>query len=722
MYCFQSFNKNETAEFAWEFNVFLPDTAIKSINEDKLGRSNFATKLAETLRDWDRDESMVIALYGSWGIGKTSILNMTVEHIKKSTVELDEENRPIIIRFNPWNFSSQNQILGMFFSQLLADIEKGVPKVARELRSKLARYGQIVGTFSSVPLVGGLIGTTGELLQLLDVDQGTVELRHEINQLFMEINRRVIIVMDDLDRLTQAELRLVFQLIKLNADFPNTIYLIAADRTIIEKSLDTEQGISGREYLKKIVQVGFDVPPIDPAHITGFLFSELENVVSQANAKHWNEIDFANLYYTNLKSLFITFRDVKRFINGLTFNLRMVSTEVNALDFVYLEILRIFMPEIYRSIISYKFAFVTASFGERVDGEKLKSQYDKIFAMVDSKSEIAKSICIALFPNIGHVFFFFSYGPEWQPTWSTQSRICAEDKFDTYFLLEVSSGEISQVELDHVEAVSENRTEMRDALEKIIGTGRYARLLERLDVILDNLSDIGLRNFCILLFEFGDKYEDERRQALGPGTQQMVVFLINAALAKFEPDNRCQWLQEHARSTPIFTSFLDFVSYYDHINERDSQSLPISQECLAELKAICIQKIVGKFEANELEQVENLDFVLSLWHKWSPDTTQLDEFVRNMVETPISALTFVSGFLSKGSSGGFGDPIWPSYWRLDFEDLASYVDLDALDRLLSDITEEQAKAQSERHHAALETYRKIREKQQQDAGVAPQHD
>ncbi len=695
--------------------MFLPDTAISSREEDQLGRSNFAIRLAETLRDWKPEDSLVVALYGSWGTGKTSILNMTIEHIRNTTTKFTEDKRPIIVRFNPWNFSSQNQILAMFFSQLLAEVEKGVPKLARQLRPKFTKYGQIISAFSSVPAVGGLIGTAGKLLQSLDVGQDTNGLRNEIDQLFKKINRRIIIVMDDLDRLTQAELRLVFQLIKLNANFPNTIYLIAADPMVVEKSLDTEQGISGREYLKKIVQVGFGVPPIDPVYINNYLFARLESILQQVPLHYWNEVDFANMYYTSLKPLFNTLRDVKRFNNGLAFNLRMVSSEVNTLDFIGLEALRIFLPEIYEAIAENKYLFITTLLQDGIKGDQLKARYEEIFAKAGDKAQVAQRICVRLFPKVANAFGDPAYGPEWQTPWSAQKRLCAEDKFDMYFLLGVPSGEISQAELDMIKSVSEDRTQLRAILKDIIETNRFFRLLERLGDIFEGLSDMGARNLIIILFEVGDEFEDECPQPFRSGIDQKIVFLISAALGRFTEDERCQWLQEQIHTTPVFYTFLDLISYYDYINEREPQSLPVSPECLAELKSASVQKIVEKYEADQLKGCRKLELVLSLWRKWNPNTTQLDDFVNRMMSTPNLALILLTGFVGKGVSGGFGDPVWAGFWRIEIDDLASYVDLGRLDELLANMTEDEATGQSERHQAALKTYRKIRQAQQQNS-------
>ena len=67
-------------------------------------------------------------------------------------------------------------------------------------------------------------------------------------------------VIDDVDRLTPQEIQELFQLIKANADFPNVVYLVLFERTTVENSVEKVLEVDGREYLEKIVQVGFDLP------------------------------------------------------------------------------------------------------------------------------------------------------------------------------------------------------------------------------------------------------------------------------------------------------------------------------------------------------------------------------------------------------------------------------------------------------------------------------
>ncbi len=204
--------------------MFNPDKAIQSCEEDELNRCNFAKSLGEAIINYKDEESLVVGLLGKWGYGKTSIINMATEHITEITK--DDKNSPILIEFNPWNFSQQNQLIFQFFNELIITLEKNfVPKA---ILNKLKSYASKL-TISSAMIIGGLIrpSTTKIYLDYFKLDKSenkTLEdLRGDLNSLLRNLNRKLIIVIDDIDRLNDFEIQQIFQLVKLLADFSNTI-------------------------------------------------------------------------------------------------------------------------------------------------------------------------------------------------------------------------------------------------------------------------------------------------------------------------------------------------------------------------------------------------------------------------------------------------------------------------------------------------------------------
>jgi len=100
--------------------MFKSDKPITSHKEDILNRYLFAQSLGNAILSYKNIEknSIVIGLFGAWGSGKTSIINMTLEHIDLVSKNKTEYEKPIIVKFNPWNYSDQNQLVTQFFKYL----------------------------------------------------------------------------------------------------------------------------------------------------------------------------------------------------------------------------------------------------------------------------------------------------------------------------------------------------------------------------------------------------------------------------------------------------------------------------------------------------------------------------------------------------------------------------------------------------------------------------
>ena len=81
---------------------------------------------------------------------------------------------------------------------------------------------------------------------------------------------------DDIDRLNNKEIRLLIQLVKAVCDFPNVIYVLSFDKSIVSKALENEQNIDGRSYLEKIIQLSIDIPMVEQTDLRPYLFKKID--------------------------------------------------------------------------------------------------------------------------------------------------------------------------------------------------------------------------------------------------------------------------------------------------------------------------------------------------------------------------------------------------------------------------------------------------------------
>ena len=137
--------------------MFRSDLPIKSSNEDLLSRSGFSIALAEAILAYSNKESIVTALYGAWGAGKSSVVNLVLERVDKDPID----SRPILVKFNPWNYSDQNQLVEQFFRSISAALHSCSGVAPRICASPAAAMAQAEPTSpwqpTSAPEIEALI-------------------------------------------------------------------------------------------------------------------------------------------------------------------------------------------------------------------------------------------------------------------------------------------------------------------------------------------------------------------------------------------------------------------------------------------------------------------------------------------------------------------------------------------------------------------------------------
>jgi predicted KAP-like P-loop ATPase len=244
-------------------------------------------------------------------------------------------------------------------------------------------------------------------------DQPTLsELKADIVRDMGKLRTPILAVIDDIDRLTTDEIRQVFQLVKANANFPNLIFLLMFDRVIVGKALDGVSDGRGDEFLEKIVQVPFDVPEASAHGITKALFAPLDSILEdKAIKRHWNQDRWLQLWHEGMGQYFRTLRHVYRFSGPLEFLLRQMksakageSLELNFVDMLGIETLRIFEPALYNRLRTEKdFACGRATRFEYDKEEAARTRqhrFDELLSLVpNQRREQAGAILKNLFPR-----------------------------------------------------------------------------------------------------------------------------------------------------------------------------------------------------------------------------------------------------------------------------------------------------------------------------------
>ncbi|MEN6554174.1 MAG: P-loop NTPase fold protein [Methanobacterium sp.] len=634
--------------------MFLPDKAIKFDAEDQLNRVGFAHLLAETIRDWKMDDSIVIGLFGAWGSGKSSLLNLTINYLVELTKNKKKETKPVIIWFNPWNFPDKEQLLRAFFQHLLLEIKKVDPKQSDKLVKGLINLGKALESFENLPKVGTYFSASRKFISLFIKDKSLIAEKENLDKLFKELNRRIVIIMDDIDRLTDEEIRLLFQIIKINADFPNTIYLVAFDRNVVEKALSNNQGIYGQEYLEKIVQVGFNIPIADQTLIQRFLFSELDKIIVDIKQEEFNQNRWASLYNHGYKDLFKSIRDVKRYINSLRMTFKSISHEVNPIDYLGIEALRVFLPEVYQFIAENKSLFLQESHiwnHQKEPSQEITMKLSKIFSTSEEKyKDSAKEISLQLFPSLNFYYQNFTNYSVGQLEWQKEKRICTEEFFDTYFLLGVPTGGVSQIEIDQIINSAANMQQIIKLFTSYYDNNRIRKLIVALSYRIEGLDVDQYIGLILASLTILSTKPDLKGDILDIGSDTQLSFFIQNLLFKIDPTRRFELFQDQIKSGQNLYALIYMVTFDLPLDNESRHKSIFSEKQLNALKSLCVESI--EKQASEGSLLSNKEFfiILSSWKKWADNIDPLNNFIKFIRKTPDTFLKFLAGYIRETRS------------------------------------------------------------------------
>jgi ABC-type dipeptide/oligopeptide/nickel transport system ATPase subunit len=685
------------------------DQAITSESEDKLNRKEFSKILADTLISWEKPESIVVGLFGPWGSGKTSILNLAIEEIEHKSESLPTTQKPIIIKFNPWNISDKDQLLRIFFQEIYSQIAKNSnSKINKKIFKQLNSFAKALGSLESIPVAGVYFSAGSKLLQELTKERNLTDQKHKLAETFLEIDRKIIVVIDDIDRLSEDEIKLLFQIIKMNADFPNTIYLAAFDRSVVENALTTEHGINGKSYLEKIIQVGINIPAIERERIFSILFSEL-NQIFETNKLKIDAENWPNYFHNGLKDLFTSVRDVKRFINSLEMTITLVRDEVNTLDFITLEAIRVFSPVVYEEINSNRTLFLFST--NMIDNEQQRKEFLEIFEKIISSddkysSEIIKKILVQLFPQLNKILKNTSYANDYHRLWQRDQRICSEKYFDTFFLLGIPEGNLSQSEIKLFIEDLDNPKMIQKNFDFYLQRNKFRQLINLLRDKPENIDSKKSINLIKGLINSTAIYPDMQNEILDFGSDIEQIFLILDLLGNLKEVERFNIFIRLVKESYLYPTAR--VLSYDFQEERLNSNSPLfSLDQHVEIKNSWLMNLHNNLHKETFLHQKGIMFIMQCWKNWENDQNLLKGYLESVLKESNTFLDFVNEFIFEQRSQSFTSAKIQTEQKINLENLEMFYDIETLKSMVTSIEDKGLSLLSRKQKSTLQILKSI---------------
>lgn len=663
------------------------DEPITKRANDAFEIAPFCDAVAQAISLLDPKLSFVIALNGSWGVGKSSAVNLVKEKLADGAVS--------VLDFNPWSASGRDDLAWEFLSLIAAQLDsKNAKHIMRGVRN-LRKRGKDAATS-----IGGLLGAGASLLDDFTWQSLQAELTKKLGAL--EASRRFLVVVDDIDRLDHDEIFEVFRLIKTIGHLPRVTYLLVFDQSIATAAIEDRYPSQGAAYLEKIVQVSFTLPPPSPEQLVEAGTKSVQPLRDLVEDDQ--RVRFENVFHDIVAPSLSTPRDVARLANHITIGWPIVKTEVSPADFMGVQGLKAFYPAVFDSLPTSKLLLIRSVRGSSDDREARSARYDRRLAidrLPDPDSQrLVRNALQRLFPALEGVWSNRFYDDNSYQIWRRDRRVCTTEHFDTYFRLSPSAYALPSAELnalkDKADDVQFLRTTFREALtrpRRPQGT-RASLILEELTLYAAQWPLDVVRRLCLMAAEMSDELDvvaDEERGFSFGSNLFRVRWLLNVYIDRLEQSDREAFYKLLIESAGLGFA-VTFVSglLKEHITEKDEpedddKEPRVSAEFAYDLRDIALSRIVLAAANRSILQTRSLTSVLYRWADWA-EPSDVSAWVNDQLHFPeafsilCEALTSITWSQGLGLGDGLHDHVARGTPRVDAASLSGIMEFDEVEQ------------------------------------------
>lgn len=504
------------------------DRPISKIEEDRLDRAPFAKRIAEVMAQRVDPSSLVVGIYGPWGDGKTSTLGMIKEVLRKNS-------DIVLIDYNPWFYGANTEsITRSFFGTIGDALEKSGFFSRDKIGEVLTRFGKMIPTF------GDNISAAGEAMTA----EALTATRDRVSEILEKHKKRVVVFIDDIDRLDRREIQTLFKLVRLSGDFFYTTYVLAFDEAVVAEALGEAYGsgdtLAGRGFLEKIIQVPLHLPPASPEIIRKTVFASCDRVLAD------NGIEIGDGYAYKLGNSLAallslrprTPRQAKLYDNAISFAVPILKGEVNVIDQMLIEAIRIFYPHLYKAIRDNEAAFLDKADLKRGSNEVrpvVTSALESTGLSAEEQSVLKSSVLEKLFPRISQM----GYGGEWDATWARDKHVASKDYFDRYFTYAVPTGDISDLSVDEIVdlARQEKAGVLSNILDSVIANQSFEQLITKLRQREDAIPLAAVPTLVNAVAAESDKIKFTREMLVGDWAFTQAAILLAHLIRRLAAEN-----------------------------------------------------------------------------------------------------------------------------------------------------------------------------------------
>lgn len=437
----------------------VSDAPIKTLAEDEFSRGAYVRMLgALIMSSPNEQEARYIGIYAPWGDGKTSVRFLLEERIRSDY----GENSAIIVDFSPWQYPESADIRMLFFERLANAVAKAGCDDVSKMSSLVAKYFAMTRINRSVGPLHDVIDWLRKLFVFGVFSEES--LTADFRELLSAMEKKVVVVVDDLDRLSKEETCRVIRFLKANGDLPNITYLILADEAYLANAVaglvarsDKTEIECGREYLKKIIPLRCPLPPINGNRLLTNFKQRLASLLYDYDLEAENPketCDWLLLPYMD------NTRVAKQLLNAFSIKLATYKRQVGGRkylnvhigDLLALTVIEVCEPDLHAKLWDGYMGLLQDSWRYFGSDKGLSEQWmeDHFFCHAKGKRDLVErflSECLGVAHSGGGYNkdpVTYKLGNPYNQELMLHYRLASAASFQHYFLIEEEIGRLSQ--------------------------------------------------------------------------------------------------------------------------------------------------------------------------------------------------------------------------------------------------------------------------------------
>ena len=664
-------NDRETKE------LYVSDEPIKygDHDADLFGSHALARNIASCVLDNCKRRGFVIGVLGGWGSGKTTLLG----HLSS---ELQKAKGVVQFYYNPWLYPGEER-LAFFFRELSGALLTQSIRHSRRLNSLLRKYAHYIEFGADVndvlvsclkllsPLAAGsavmwilicqgkivptiLVAVSGLASLLTHASSilrkitkalrqfgiGPVvtlsEMKEMCSTAIKKSKQSVVVLIDDIDRLPPKELCEVFQLVKNNGDLECVSYVLAYDQAVVSHAIAGHygSGVYG-SFTEKITQIEFQMPPMELSQIEVFFTRQLQRIrksFSEKNLVTWSEERWSECF-VYLKYTIETLRVAKRVLNGValsaTLMLRGEYPEINAVDFVVLEVIRVRFPEVLAVMRESSSYFIYArderdylALDDVTWQSRQKAVRERVRDIGGKHGDVLLEVLDRLFPAFAMQSLMDSFSTGTQVVLERQLRVCTTPVFYRYLLYRAFIGDIPNSVIQKIVDSISDVTVAAQKLYRFRSSGQFRMVLDRVSrySISSGQNVETATNVVRLLISSCDELPDETSPMSDEPIRFWVADIVEYVLRPFAANERADIIS--VAFSPLSGVYVPVivVAYAEQRRTEDDKCEWLPQDSLDSVRAAVLSHLKQSLRNGYLQRVRDLHTMLFFAKKWSSDS------------------------------------------------------------------------------------------------------